>query len=235
MSSSTFGRHGRFHCPIGDGLRHRLQQLPALPRCRARQDGLHSRTELDQLFGVSSSPTLKHHARVQGPGGEAVVPPCRKGGGRYLARSPNCPPMNSASRRLHARVDKLAARLRLALAEHPEWRDNFDDAVAALKSRIVMRSKSVAQQNPEPETPCAADRRITASVSEACPSSPAPAPRPPVRQPRQQPPDSPGDPGASSKAAARGATSVLLTRGTTNSPDWARVEKLPADARARTA
>ena len=116
---------------------------------------------LDQLFGVSSSPTLSITPAFKGLVAKQLfsVPEGRR---RYLARIARLSTNEFRVEALHARVDKLAARLRPALAEHPEWRDEFDEAVAALKSRIVMRSKSVALQlqNPKRPVPLADDNSV---------------------------------------------------------------------------
>src|SRR6185503_10732192 len=98
---------------------------------------------LDQLFGVSSSPTLSLTPPFKGMVAKALfaVPEARR---RYLQRIERLATNEFRAEKLHARVDRLAARLRPALSgDLPE---EFDEAVHALKSRITQRMRSVAQQ-----------------------------------------------------------------------------------------
>ncbi len=119
---------------------------------------------LDQLFGVSSSPTLSLTPVFKGLVAKQLfsVPEARA---RYLARIGELATNELRGAALHARVDKLAARLRPALASLSngrELRGEFDDAVLSLKSRITTRAASVAQQirNPKQPAPLTADQSV---------------------------------------------------------------------------
>lgn len=115
---------------------------------------------LDQLFGVSSSPALSLTPTFKGLVAKALfsVPEGRR---RYLARVGQLSTNEFRVAALHAGVDKMAARLRTALKDHPQ-RGAWEDAVEDLKSRITGRAASVAQQiqNPRRPAPLAADRSV---------------------------------------------------------------------------
>ena len=116
---------------------------------------------LDQLFGVSSSPALSLTPTFKGLVAKALfsVPEGRR---RYLARVAQLSTNEFRVAALHARVDKLAARLRFALKDNPPLLGAFEDSVEDLKSRITVRAASVAQQiqNPKRPAPLAADRSV---------------------------------------------------------------------------
>ena len=116
---------------------------------------------LDQLFGVSSSPTLSITPMWKGFVAKRLFE-TPEGRRRYLARVEQLATNEFRSEVWHTRVEKLAARLRPALAGRAELRDGFEGAVAALKSRMVMRAKSVAQQiqNPKLPAPLADDHSV---------------------------------------------------------------------------
>jgi hypothetical protein len=109
---------------------------------------------LDQLFGTSSSITLSLTPPFKGMVAKALfsVPEARR---LYLERIGKLSTNELQVAALHARVDKLAARLRVALKEQPELRSNFEDAVDDLKSRIARRAASVATQLANPPRPAA--------------------------------------------------------------------------------
>ena len=115
---------------------------------------------MDQLFGTSSSPTLSLTPPFKGLVAKALfsVPEGRR---LYLARVGQFSTNEFRVAALHAGVDKMAARLRTALKDHPQ-RGAWEDAVEDLKSRITGRAASVAQQiqNPKRPAPLAADRSV---------------------------------------------------------------------------
>jgi len=98
---------------------------------------------LDQLFGISSSPTLSLTPTFKGMVAKALfaVPEARR---RYLQRIEGLATNEFRTEKLHARVDRLAARLRPALSH--DLAEEFDEAVQAFKGRIALRMRSVAQQ-----------------------------------------------------------------------------------------
>jgi len=100
---------------------------------------------MDQLFGVSRSPTLPLTPVFKGMVAKALfsIPDGRR---RYLERIEQLATNEFRLEALHARVDKLAARLRTALAAERAGVDDFDETVRALKARILQRTASVAQQ-----------------------------------------------------------------------------------------
>lgn len=109
---------------------------------------------LDQLFGVSSSPSLSLTPVFKGMVAKQLfeVPEARQ---RYLARIGQLSTNELRTATLHARVDRMAARLRPALPRVPGLREEWESAVEALKSRIEMRAASVADQlqNPKRQSP----------------------------------------------------------------------------------
>ena len=116
---------------------------------------------LDQLFGVSSSVTLSLTPPFKGMVAKALfsVPDARR---RYLERIGELATNEFRVAALHARVDQLASRLRLALKDQRGLRPDFEDAVDDLKSRITRRAASVAQQlkNAARPAPLAADNSV---------------------------------------------------------------------------
>jgi hypothetical protein len=107
---------------------------------------------LDQLFGISSSPNLSITPVFKGMIAKTLfsVPEARQ---RYLDRLAQLSTNEFRVNALHARVDKLAAQLRPALAKNPQLRSQFDDEVDDLKARIARRAASVAQQLKTPKRP----------------------------------------------------------------------------------
>ncbi|HTD66831.1 MAG TPA: CotH kinase family protein [Candidatus Limnocylindria bacterium] len=116
---------------------------------------------LDQLFGVSRSPTFPITPPFKGlvAKGLFAVPEGRR---RYLARVQSLSTNEFTVEKLHAHVDRLAAQLRPALADHRNIHGDFDDAVRSLKQRITLRTQSVAQQlgTPKRPVPLAADSSV---------------------------------------------------------------------------
>jgi hypothetical protein len=78
------------------------------------------------------------------------VPEARQ---RYLRRLGELSTNEFRVSALHARVDKLAAQLRPALAKNPQLRSQIDEEADDLKSRITRRAASVAQQLKNPRHP----------------------------------------------------------------------------------
>lgn len=116
---------------------------------------------LDQLFGVSSSISLSLTPPFKGMVAKALfsIPESRQ---RYLARIGELSTNEFTVATLHARVDRMASRLRGALKDHRSLRRSFDAAVENLKSRIARRAASVAGQLrnlPQP-APLAADNGV---------------------------------------------------------------------------
>ena len=107
---------------------------------------------LDQLFGISSSPTLSITPPFKGMVARALfaVPEARR---RYLDRLARLSTNEFRVSALNARVDRLAARLRSALKEDSEALSEFEQSVSNLKARIVRRSASVAEQLATPKHP----------------------------------------------------------------------------------
>jgi len=107
---------------------------------------------MDQLFGVSSSPALSITPPLKGLVAQALlsIPEVRS---RYLERLEELSGKEFRLEALHARVDRLAAQLRPALAKLPRIRSEFDQAVNDLKERIAERTASVAQQLSQPQRP----------------------------------------------------------------------------------
>ena len=116
---------------------------------------------LDQLFGVSSSINLSLTPPFKGMVAKALfsVPEARL---RYLDRIAQLATNELQVAALHARVDKLAARLRPALNDQRSLRSDFEDGVGDLKSRISQRAVSVARQlkNPPGPAPLATDNSV---------------------------------------------------------------------------
>jgi hypothetical protein len=98
---------------------------------------------MDQLFGVSSSLTLSLTPPFKGMVAKALfaVPQARR---RYLQRMENLATNELRPEALQVRLNRLAARLRPALAS--ELRADFDDAVEGLQGRVALRLRIVAQQ-----------------------------------------------------------------------------------------
>ncbi len=107
---------------------------------------------LDQLFGISSSPNLSITPVFKGMIAKALfsVPEARQ---RYLDRLAQLSTNEFRVEALHARVDKLAAQLRPALAKNPQIRSQLDEEAEDLKARITRRAASVAQQLKTPKRP----------------------------------------------------------------------------------
>jgi hypothetical protein len=107
---------------------------------------------MDQLFGVSSSPTLSITPPFKGMVAKALfaVPEARR---RYLARIESLSTNDFRTEALHRRVDRLAAQVRPALTTHPLLLVEFEFAVQNLKDRIAQRAASVAQQLSHPKRP----------------------------------------------------------------------------------
>ena len=107
---------------------------------------------LDQLFGVSSSPTLSITPPFKGLVAKSLlaVPEARR---RYLARIEQLSTNEFRTEALYRRVDHLAASVRAALATHPLLLVEFEFAVQNLKDRIAQRAASVAQQLSHPKRP----------------------------------------------------------------------------------
>jgi spore coat protein H len=107
---------------------------------------------LDQLFGVSSSPTLSITPPFKGMVAKALfsVPEARA---HYLARIAELSTNELRKEYLHARVDRWAVRIRAALAGQPGELARFEQSLRGLKSRIDARTASVAQQLGEPRRP----------------------------------------------------------------------------------
>jgi len=105
---------------------------------------------LDQLFGVSSSTDFSILPAFKGvvANGLFSIPSEWQ---RYRDRVAELLANEFSAESLHARVDRLAARLRPALARDRELREEFDAAVLGLKSRIRARVASIARQVPQPE------------------------------------------------------------------------------------
>ncbi len=107
---------------------------------------------MDQLFGVSSSAGQSITPVFKGLVAKNLfsVPEARRS---YLARLQTLSTNEFRAEAIHARVDRLAARLRPALAASPARLAEFDDEVRDLKSRITQRAASVAQQLKNPKRP----------------------------------------------------------------------------------
>jgi hypothetical protein len=107
---------------------------------------------LDQLFGTSSSLSFNVTPVFKGVIAKALfsVPEARQ---RYLRRLGELSTNELRAEALHARVDKLAAQLRPALAKNPQIRSQLDEEVSDLKTRITRRAASVAQQLKTPRRP----------------------------------------------------------------------------------
>ena len=107
---------------------------------------------MDQLFGVSSSASQSLTPVFKGMVAKNLfsVPEARR---RYLTRLETLSTNEFRAAAIHARVDRLAARLRSALAASPARRAEFDDEVRGLKTRITQRTASVEQQLKSPKHP----------------------------------------------------------------------------------
>lgn len=116
---------------------------------------------LDQLFGVSSSPSLSLTPVFKGMVAKALfsVPDARQ---RYLDRIAQLATNELRTDALHARVDKLAARLQAGLKDQPAMRSEIESMAENLKRRISQRAVSVARQvkNPPGPAPIAADNSV---------------------------------------------------------------------------
>lgn len=115
---------------------------------------------LDQLFAPGRS-TLSLTPPFKGMVAKALfsVPEART---RYLDRIGQLATNELRTGELHARIDKLAERVRANLKEHPSLRAAFDEAVGDLKTGISQRAASVARQlkNPPKPAPLAADNSV---------------------------------------------------------------------------
>lgn len=116
---------------------------------------------LDQLFGVSRPVTFSLTPPFKGMVAQALfsVPEARQ---RYLERIGQLATNELKTDAMHARIDKLAERVRHSLNDHRGLRSEFDDAVNGLKSRMIQRAASVARQlkNPPGPAPLAADNSV---------------------------------------------------------------------------
>ena len=98
---------------------------------------------MDQLFGVSSSPALSITPPFKGMVAKALfaVPEARR---RYLQRIESLVTNEFRTEKLHARVERLVARVLPSLTG--ELAQDFGETRHVLKDRISMRMRSVAQQ-----------------------------------------------------------------------------------------
>ena len=105
---------------------------------------------MDQLFGISRPITMSITPPFKGMVAKALfsVPEARR---RYWDRIANLSTNELRVAALHARVDRLAVRLRPALDESQRFR--FEQLVAGLKDRINRRAANVAQQLSNPPRP----------------------------------------------------------------------------------
>lgn len=115
---------------------------------------------LDQLFAPSRS-TLSLTPPFKGMVAKALfsVPEVRT---RYLDRIVQLATNDLRTAELHARIDRLAERVRENLKEHPSLRAELEEAASDLKSRISQRATSVARQLKNPPKPAmvAADNSV---------------------------------------------------------------------------
>ena len=107
---------------------------------------------MDQLFGVSSTAAQSLTPVFKGMIAKRLfsVPEARR---RYLARVEALSTNEFRATALHARVDRLAARVRPALADDKAQLGEFEQEVRDLKTRITQRTVSVAQQLKNPKRP----------------------------------------------------------------------------------
>lgn len=100
---------------------------------------------LDQLFGISSSPTLNLTPVFKGLVAKSflAIPEARQ---RYLRRIESLSTNEFRTEALHARVDKLAAQAVVGLPKNSAARQQIEEGAGELKSRISARARSVAQQ-----------------------------------------------------------------------------------------
>lgn len=107
---------------------------------------------MDQLWGVSSSPSLSIMPTFKGLTAKSAlaIPAVRQ---RYLDRLGQLSTNELRVERLFARVNELTRRVRPALQRDAALLDEFDSGVAELKSRIQARAESVAQQLKAPPGP----------------------------------------------------------------------------------
>ncbi len=107
---------------------------------------------LDQIFGVSGSLQMDLTPGFKGMVAKALftVPEARE---RYLQRIAGLSTNELRAEALHARVDRLAARLRAALPKGQVLA--WEETVAGLKSRISERARQVARLLKEPKQPVA--------------------------------------------------------------------------------
>ena len=119
---------------------------------------------LDQLFGVSSSISLSITPPFRGLVAKALfaIPEARQ---RYLRRLEQLTAKELSVEALHARLDRLAAPLRSALADEPQTRAQFEQYLRALKSRIIQRSASVKEQLKQPRPALQFDNNNPALIS----------------------------------------------------------------------
>lgn len=99
---------------------------------------------MDQLFGISRPITMSITPPFKGLVAKGLfsVPQARE---RYLERIAELSTNELRVAALHARVDRLAARLRPALAGSGQ-ESRFEQLVRGFKDRILRRSENVAQQ-----------------------------------------------------------------------------------------
>jgi len=107
---------------------------------------------LDQLFGVSRSISLGLTPPFKGLVAKALfsVPEARQ---RYLARIAQLSANDFRPQKLIARIDALAARLRSGVSR--EQAAQLEPAWDGLKTRVLQRCASVAQQLKHPKEPLA--------------------------------------------------------------------------------
>jgi hypothetical protein len=119
---------------------------------------------MDQLFGVSSSIDFSITPNFNGVVAKGLfsIPQER---GRYLERLANLLTNEFRVANLHKKVDRLAGQLRPALAREPGLRQEVEEAVENLKSRITARVASVGRQLQQVQTPIAFDQNGVARLS----------------------------------------------------------------------
>jgi len=107
---------------------------------------------MDQLFGTSRPVTSSITPPFKGLVAEALfsIPQGRQ---RYLKRLEELSTNEFRLEALYPRVDRLAEKLRPALANSPRMLSQFAQAVQNLKMRMAQRAASVAQQLSKPERP----------------------------------------------------------------------------------
>ena len=107
---------------------------------------------MDQLFGISSSPSLNLTPVFKGLVAKQLfaIPEARQ---RYLQRIESLSTNEFRIEALHARVDKLAAQAVAGLPKNSAARRQIEEGAEELKERISARARSVAQQLKAPTRP----------------------------------------------------------------------------------